>query len=142
MSNTNLEYIDSDYFKWISTRSKYSLVCLDFYQGFDFVKKEEKYLNLEIDLTNKKQIMAFLKKYKPKDYCTILGLVKIPKENWLKFQAVKTIMEFRSLINKVSADNFLNYRISLKRKHRSGYYVSVIEKTEAELCAEKCRRKI
>ena len=124
--------------------SKYELVCLDFYQGFDFAKKEERYLNLEIDLTNNKQIIAFLKKYKPKDYCTILGLVEIPKQNWLKYQTEKTIMQFRSRINKVSADNFLNYRISLKRKHRpdtSGYYVSVIEKTEAELCAEKCRRK-
>lgn len=124
--------------------SKYELVHLDFYQGFDFAKKEERYLNLEIDLTNNKQIIAFLKKYKPKDYCTILGLVKIPKQNWLKYQTEKTIMQFRSRINKVSADNFLNYRISLKRKHRpdtSGYYVSVIEKTEAELCAEKCRRK-
>ena len=124
--------------------SKYELVYLDFYQGFDFVKKEERYLNLEIDLTNNKQIIAFLKKYKPKDYCTILGLVEIPKQNWLKYQTEKTIMQFRSRINKVSADNFLNYRISLKRKHRpdtSGYYVSVIEKTEAELCAEKCRRK-
>ena len=124
--------------------SKYELVHLDFYQGFDFSKKEERYLNLEIDLTNNKQIIAFLKKYKPKDYCTILGLVEIPKQNWLKYQTEKTIMQFRSRINKVSADNFLNYRISLKRKHRpdtSGYYVSVIEKTEAELCAEKCRRK-
>ena len=124
--------------------SKYELVHLDFYQGFDFAKKEERYLNLEIDLTNNKQIIAFLKKYKPKDYCTILGLVEIPKQNWLKYQTEKTIMQFRSRINKVSADNFLNYRISLKRKHRpdtSGYYVSVIEKTEAELCAEKCRRK-
>ena len=124
--------------------SKYELVYLDFYQGFDFVKKEERYLNLEIDLTNNKQIIAFLKKYKPKDYCTILGLVEIPKQNWLKYQTEKTIMQFRSRINKVSADNFLNYRISLKRKHRpdtSSYYVSVIEKTEAELCAEKCRRK-
>ena len=124
--------------------SKYELVYLDFYQGFDFAKKEERYLNLEIDLTNNKQIIAFLKKYKPKDYCTILGLVEIPKQNWLKYQTEKTIMQFRSRINKVSADNFLNYRISLKRKHRpdtSGYYVSVIEKTEAELCAEKCRRK-
>ena len=124
--------------------SKYELVHLDFYQGFDFAKKEERYLNLEIDLTNNKQIIAFLKKYKPKDYCTILGLVEIPKQNWLKYQIEKTIMQFRSRINKVSADNFLNYRISLKRKHRpdtSGYYVSVIEKTEAELCAEKCRRK-
>ena len=123
--------------------SKYELVHLDFYQGFDFAKKEERYLNLEIDLTNNKQIIAFLKKYKPKDYCTILGLVEIPKQNWLKYQTEKTIMQFRSRINKVSADNFLNYRISLKRKHRpdtSGYYVSVIEKTEAELCAEKCRR--
>ena len=124
--------------------SKYELVHLDYYQGFDFAKKEERYLNLEIDLTNNKQIIAFLKKYKPKDYCTILGLVEIPKQNWLKYQTEKTIMQFRSRINKVSADNFLNYRISLKRKHRpdtSGYYVSVIEKTEAELCAEKCRRK-
>ena len=124
--------------------SKYELVHLDFYQGFDFAKKEERYLNLEIDLTNNKQIIAFLKKYKPKDYCTILGLVEIPKQNWLKYQTEKTIMQFRSRINKVSADNFLNYRISVKRKHRpdtSGYYVSVIEKTEAELCAEKCRRK-
>ena len=124
--------------------SKYELVHLDFYQGFDFAKKEERYLNLEIDLTNNKQIIAFLKKYKPKDYCTILGLVEIPKQNWLKYQTEKTIMQFRSRINKVSADNFLNYRISLKRKHRpdtSGYYVSLIEKTEAELCAEKCRRK-
>lgn len=124
--------------------SKYELVHLNFYQGFDFAKKEERYLNLEIDLTNNKQIIAFLKKYKPKDYCTILGLVEIPKQNWLKYQTEKTIMQFRSRINKVSADNFLNYRISLKRKHRpdtSGYYVSVIEKTEAELCAEKCRRK-
>ena len=124
--------------------SKYELVCLDFYQGFDFAKKEERYLNLEINLTNNKQIIAFLKKYKPKDYCTILGLVEIPKQNWLKYQTEKTIMQFRSRINKVSADNFLNYRISLKRKYRpdtSGYYVSVIEKTEAELCAEKCRRK-
>ena len=125
--------------------SKYELVYLDFYQGFDFAKKEERYLNLEIDLTNNKQIIAFLKKYKPKDYCTILGLVEIPNQNdWRKFQAKNTIMQFRSRINKVSADNFLNYRISLKRKHRpntSGYYVSVIEKTEAELCAEKCRRK-
>ena len=124
--------------------SKYELVHLDFDQGFDFAKKEERYLNLKIDLTNNKQIIAFLKKYKPKDYCTILGLVEIPKQNWLKYQTEKTIMQFRSRINKVSADNFLNYRISVKRKHRpdtSGYYVSVIEKTEAELCAEKCRRK-
>lgn len=122
--------------------SKYELVYLDFYQGFDFVKKEERYLNLEIDLTNNKQIMAFLKKYKPKDYCTILGLVQIPNQNdWRKFQAKNTIMQFRSRINKVSADNFLNYRISLKRNYQGNYDVSVIEKTEAELCAEKCRRK-
>ena len=121
--------------------SKYELVHLDFYQGFDFAKKEERYLNLEIDLTNNKQIMAFLKKYKPKDYCTILGLVEIPKQNWLKYQTEKTIMQFRSRINKVSADNFLNYRISLKRNYQGNYDVSVIEKTEAELCAEKCRRK-
>ena len=122
--------------------SKYELVYFDFYQGFDFVKKEERYLNLEIDLTNNKQIMAFLKKYKPKDYCTILGLVQIPNQNdWRKFQAKNTIMQFRSRINKVSADNFLNYRISLKRNYQGNYDVSVIEKTEAELCAEKCRRK-
>tara|TARA_A100001388_G_C28750490_1_gene491929 strand:+ start:697 stop:1074 length:378 start_codon:yes stop_codon:yes gene_type:complete len=122
--------------------SKYELVYLDFYQGFDFVKKEERYLNLEIDLTNNKQIMAFLKKYKPKDYCTILGLVQIPNQNdWRKFQAKNTIMQFRSRINKVSADNFLNYRISLRRNYQGNYDVSVIEKTEAELCAEKCRRK-
>ena len=121
--------------------SKYELVYLDFYQGFDFAKKEERYLNLEIDLTNNKQIIAFLKKYKPKDYCTILGLVEIPKQNWLKYQTEKTIMQFRSRINKVSADNFLNYRISLKRNYQGNYDVSVIEKTEAELCAEKCRRK-
>ena len=122
--------------------SKYELVHLDFYQGFDFAKKEERYLNLEIDLTNNKQIMAFLKKYKPKDYCTILGLVQIPNQNdWRKFQAKNTIMQFRSRINKVSADNFLNYRISLKRNYQGNYDVSVIEKTEAELCAEKCRRK-
>ena len=122
--------------------SKYELVYLDFYQGFDFVKKEERYLNLEIDLTNNKQIIAFLKKYKPKDYCTILGLVQIPNQNdWRKFQAKNTIMQFRSRINKVSADNFLNYRISLKRNYQGNYDVSVIEKTEAELCAEKCRRK-
>ena len=86
--------------------------------------------------------MAFLKKYKPKDYCTILGLVQIPNQNdWRKFQAKNTIMQFRSRINKVSADNFLNYRISLKRNYQGNYDVSVIEKTEAELCAEKCRRK-
>ena len=121
--------------------SKYELVHLDFDQGFDFAKKEERYLNLEIDLTNNKQIIAFLKKYKPKDYCTILGLVEIPKQNWLKYQTEKTIMQFRSRINKVSADNFLNYRISLKRNYQGNYDVSVIEKTEAELCAEKCRRK-
>lgn len=122
--------------------SKYELVHLDFYQGFDFAKKEERYLNLEIDLTNNKQIIAFLKKYKPKDYCTILGLVEIPNQNdWRKFQAKNTIMQFRSRINKVSADNFLNYRISLKRNYQGNYDVSVIEKTEAELCAEKCRRK-
>ena len=122
--------------------SKYELVHLDFYQGFDFAKKEERYSNLEIDLTNNKQIMAFLKKYKPKDYCTILGLVQIPNQNdWRKFQAKNTIMQFRSRINKVSADNFLNYRISLKRNYQGNYDVSVIEKTEAELCAEKCRRK-
>ena len=122
--------------------SKYELVHLDFDQGFDFAKKEERYLNLEIDLTNNKQIMAFLKKYKPKDYCTILGLVQIPNQNdWRKFQAKNTIMQFRSRINKVSADNFLNYRISLKRNYQGNYDVSVIEKTEAELCAEKCRRK-
>lgn len=122
--------------------SKYELVYLDFYQGFDFAKKEERYLNLEIDLTNNKQIIAFLKKYKPKDYCTILGLVEIPNQNdWRKFQAKNTIMQFRSRINKVSADNFLNYRISLKRNYQGNYDVSVIEKTEAELCAEKCRRK-
>ncbi len=122
--------------------SKYELVYLDFYQGFDFIKKEERYLNLEIDLTNNKQIMAFLKKYKPKDYCTILGLVQIPNQNdWRKFQAKNTIMQFRSRINKVSADNFLNYRISLRRNYQGNYDVSVIEKTEAELCAEKCRRK-
>ena len=122
--------------------SKYELVYLDFYQGFDFIKKEERYLNLEIDLTNNKQIMAFLKKYKPKDYCTILVLVQIPNQNdWRKFQAKNTIMQFRSRINKVSADNFLNYRISLRRNYQGNYDVSVIEKTEAELCAEKCRRK-
>ena len=112
--------------------SKYELVHLDFYQGFDFAKKEERYLNLEIDLTNNKQIIAFLKKYKPKDYCTILGMLQIPNQNdWRKFQAKNTIMQFRSRINKVSADNFLNYRISLKRNYQGNYDVSVIEKTEA-----------
>ena len=125
--------------------SNYELVYLDFKQGFDFVKRKEKYLNLEIDLTNEKKIIAFLKKYKPKSSngnLIRLGLVEIPKEEWLQSRAVNTIMQFRTRINKVSADNFFNYRISLKRNYQGNYVVWIVEKTETELCVEKCRRKI
>ena len=125
--------------------SNYELVYLDFKQGFDFVKRKEKYLNLEIDLTNEKKIIAFLKKYKPKSSngnLIRLGLVEIPKQEWLQSRAVNTIMQFRTRINKVSADNFFNYRISLKRNYQGNYVVWIVEKTETELCVEKCRRKI
>ena len=125
--------------------SNYELVYLDFKQGFDFVKRKEKYLNLEIDLTNEKKIIAFLKKYKPKPSngnLIRLGLVEIPKEEWLQSRAVNTIMQFRTRINKVSADNFFNHRISLKRNYQGNYVVWIVKKTETELCVEKGRRKI